>query len=90
MALFRIPYPKDPARRLAVFAKAAHMLSGVGTYEGTMDAGTFHASTLLGSFSGSYRALNDSEELEIALSKKPWLVSNSLIEHEVRKFVAHA
>lgn len=90
MATFRVPYPLDPNQRKAVFERASGFLSRHGSYEGTPEAGRFHGHSPLGRFAGTYRALDDSGQMEITLTKKPLLVPTSLVEHEVRKFLTHA
>ncbi len=90
MALIRVPFPKEYERRQALFDRAAAALGRHGSYEGTPEQGTFRGHTPIGGFAGSYRVLDDSGELEIALSRKPWLVPTHLVEHEIRKFVAEA
>jgi hypothetical protein len=85
MAVFRIPYPERPEEREALFDRAVAALGKHGSYEGTYSEGTFRGTTPIGGFAGTYRALNGSGEMEIVLTKKPWLVSAHLIEHEVRK-----
>ena len=88
MAVFRVPYPEDPERRQALFHRAATALGRHGRYEGTPEKGHFEGTTPLGKFAGSYRAVEGSPELEIELTKKPWLVSTHLVEREVRKMLA--
>ena len=90
MATIRVPYPGDPEDRRALFERAAAYLSRHGTYEGTPDAGTFQGTTPVGRLAGTYRSPAGSDVLEIFLTHKPWLVPVSLIEHEVRKFLAQA
>jgi hypothetical protein len=90
MAVIRVPYPVDPDVRRRVFEHAAAALTPHGTYQGTPERGSFSASTPLGSFAGNYRFLEDSGELEIELTKKPWLMSTHMLEHEVRKILASA
>jgi hypothetical protein len=88
MATIRVPYPGDPERRRALFERAAAQLSRHGTYEGTPEGGTFRGTTPIGGFAGNYRSPAGSEILEIVLTQKPWLVPVSMVEHEVRKFLA--
>jgi|GEM_PF-3011653 len=90
MFQFRIPYPVNPEYRQALFTKAHSLVSGHGTLEGTPERGIFQGRTIVGKFAGSYRALNDSAELEIEVSEKPWLVTHHMVEHEVRKLFAPA
>lgn len=90
MAVFRVPYPADPHRRQVLFQRAIEAMSRHGRHEGTPDQGTFEGTTPLGPFAGSYRVLDDSAELEVELTKKPWLVSTHLLEREVRKMLAQS
>jgi hypothetical protein len=87
MAVFRVPYPDEPERREALFRRVTGMLERHGRYEGTPTRGTFEGSTPIGSFAGSYRVVDGAGELEIELTKKPWLVSAHRVESEVRKFL---
>jgi hypothetical protein len=89
MAVFRVPYPDDPERRQALFQRVADLLTRHGRYEGTPEQGRFEGTTPLGHFAGSYRAVDGSPELEIELTKKPWLVSAHRLEREVRKLMAN-
>lgn len=89
MPLIRVPYPDDPAERVALFHRAAAVLSQHGTYQGNHESGSFHGHTPVGSFAGHYRSLVECGALEIELTKKPFLVPVSVIEHHVRKFLAH-
>jgi hypothetical protein len=88
MAVIRVPYPEDPTERDALFRRATAFLERHGTYQGTPEAGTFHGHTPVGRFAGSYRSPAGSGVLEITLTKKPLLVPASIVEHEVRKFLA--
>lgn len=90
MASFRVPYPVDPSQRQAVFERASGFLSRHGSFEGTPESGSFQGHSPVGRFAGTYRSLDDSGQLEITLTKKPMLVPTSLVEHEVKKFLAHA
>jgi hypothetical protein len=88
MATIRVPYPADPQGRRDVFERVVAKLTPFGTCEGSPDAGTLSGSTPVGKFAGSYRSEPGSDVLEITLTKKPWLVPSSLIEHEVRRQMA--
>jgi hypothetical protein len=90
MTVFRVPYPRDPARRQVLFEKAADLMSRHGSYEGTPEAGTFRGSTPLGRFAGTYRSLDESEEMEFEIQKKPLLIPMGMIEHQTRKFMSEA
>ncbi len=90
MALFRVPYPVDSAHRLALFTKATTLLAPHGTFEGTPEKGMFRGKTPIGSFAGSYKALDKTAELEIEITEKPWIVSHHMLEHEVRKLFSQA
>jgi hypothetical protein len=89
MAVIRVPYPREPEKRRAALDRAMGLLERFGSHEGTTEAGSFHGSTPIGGFAGSYRSLDESNELEIELTKKPWLVSAARIESEIRKFLEH-
>jgi hypothetical protein len=90
MAVFRVPYPEEPERREALFRRVAGALERHGSYEGTATRGTFEGSTPIGPFAGTYRAVDGAGELEIELTRKPWLVSAHRVESEVRKFLTGA
>lgn len=88
MAVFRVPYPSDPERRRAVFQKALAQLAGRGTCDGDHDAGTFRGSTPIGDVAGRYSAPPGAVEIEIEITKKPFIVPASMIESEARRFMA--
>lgn len=88
MALIRVPYPADPDERVALFHRAAELLSRHGSYDGNHESGTFHGHTPVGSFAGRYRSPDGSGTLEIELTRKPFLVPMSVVEHQVRRFLA--
>jgi hypothetical protein len=88
MTHIRVPYPKESERRQAILDRALGLLGHYGTHEGTIEAGSFQASTPLGGVAGTYRSLEETSELEVELTEKPWMVPMHLIEHELRKFVA--
>jgi hypothetical protein len=88
MATIRVPYPGDEAQRRALFERAAAELQRHGEYQGTPDGGSFRGVTPIGDLAGHYRSPAGAEFLEIELTHKPWLVPVSVIEHEVRKFLA--
>lgn len=90
MATIRVPYPGDAERRRALFERAAAQLVRHGTYEGTPDGGRFRGVTPIGGLAGRYHSEPGTETLVIELTEKPWLVPTSLIENEVRKFLAKA
>ncbi len=87
MASFRVPYPTDPERRKALHAEGIAQISKFGECEGTPDSGQFWGKTPIGDFAGAYEAL-DSGEIVFEISKKPMLVSMSMIESEARKFLS--
>lgn len=90
MATFRVPYPSDPDRRRSLFETAIAKMGSHGSFEGTPDSGTFHASTPIGALAGSYRSEPGSSEVEFDIAKKPFLVPLAMIEKEARKFVGLA
>jgi hypothetical protein len=87
MHVIRVPYPMDPEYRRATFARAQAKLGRHGTCQGTPEEGSFRGSTPIGRFSGHYRSLDGSGILEVELTEKPWLISASWIEHELRRFL---
>lgn len=87
MAVFRVPYPSEPERRRALFAKALAKLSGHGSCDGDHDAGMFRGSSPVGDVVGRYRAEPGAEQIEVEILKKPFLVPASLIESEARRFL---
>ncbi len=87
MAAIRLPYPTDPQARQALIDKAAAKLGRYGSFEGTTEQGTFAGSTPIGNFAGAYSSPPGSDVLEIHLTKKPWLISESLIEAEARRMM---
>lgn len=87
MHVIRVPYPTDPDHRRAAFERALAKLGRFGTFQGSTEAGTFRGSTPIGRFSGHYRSPDGSGVLEIELAEKPWLISLSFIEGEVRRFL---
>ncbi len=87
MAVFRVPFPSEPERRMAIFEKAVAKLSTHGACDGTPEAGTFHGHTPIGGFAGRYRAPEGADEIEVEITRKPFLIPLSMIEHEARKFV---
>jgi hypothetical protein len=88
MPLIRVPYPKDPERRQALYARVTELISRFGAHEGTAEAGMFNGSTPAGPIAGTYRLVESSQELEIEVTKKPWLISTSFLEAQVRDFLA--
>lgn len=88
MAIFRVPYPDDPERRRLLFDRASAELARHGHYQGTPESGSFRGATPVGDLAGHYRSPEGADFLEIELTRKPWLVPLSVIENEVRKFLA--
>lgn len=56
-----------------------------GTFDGDVSHGVFRGDTPLGSFSGSYDVHGD--EILIRVDDKPFLISCSRIESEIRKYL---
>lgn len=88
MSVFRVPYPEDPEDRHDLIQRVVAALGHLASYEGTIEEGSFHGTTPVGRIAGTYRAVEGSAELEIVLTKKPWIVSVHQVEHEVRKFLS--
>jgi hypothetical protein len=88
MPLIRLSYTTDPDARRRLLDRARRLAAPFGTIEGTIDAGSFHCSTPIGPFAGYYRSIEDSDEIELEIVQKPWLISVRRIEHEARRFLA--
>ncbi len=87
MAVIRVPYPTDPEERKALFTRGLSKLAGQGTCDGDENSGTFHGSSPLGSLAGRYHAPHGSNEIEIEITRKPFLVPLSMIESAARGFI---
>ncbi len=87
MPTIRVPYPSDPDRRKKAFRQLSSMAERFGAIDGTPEAGTFHGSTLIGGFAGSYSCPEESAEIEIVIDRKPILIGMGRIESELRKFL---
>ena len=90
MSTFRVPYPKDPERRQALFDKAIQKIAPMGRCRGTPEAGSFEAKTPFGAFAGHYRTIDETGEVEFQIVKKPFLLPLALIESEAKRFAAQA
>jgi len=87
MHVIRVPYPTDPERRQAIFARILAKVGRHGTVQGTPEEGSFRGSTPIGRFSGHYRSLDGSGLLEVELIEKPWLISIGWLERELSRFL---
>ena len=90
MSTFRVPYPKEPARRQALFDRAIQKIAPMGSCRGTPEAGSFVAKTPFGPFAGDYRTIDATGEIEFRITKKPFLVPLVLIESEAKRFAAQS
>jgi len=89
MASFRVPYPSDPERRRAIFDRLAAKLGGLGRYQGTPDEGMFEGSVpVIGTIAGRYRSPAGADQIEVEITKKPFLISMGMIESQARKVMA--
>jgi hypothetical protein len=88
MHAFRVPYPSNPTNRRTFFERFNAEIARFGTIEGDLDAGEFHGSTPIGKFAGAYRKLDDADEIEIKIHKKPLFITSGMIEREAKKFLA--
>jgi hypothetical protein len=86
-ARFQVPYPTDPERRPGPVREGPGQAGAARHLPGHADEGTFRGSTPIGRFLGRYLSPAGSDVVEIELTEKPWLVTVSMIEHEVRKFL---
>lgn len=80
---FAINFP-GTAEELVARAEKAIAQAG-GTFNGTAQAGSFKISTMLGSVEGSYTVAEP--KINISIEDKPFLVSCSKIEDELRKYL---
>lgn len=87
MAVIRVPYPSDPSKRRALFERGLSKLAGRGVCEGDENSGMFRGSSPVGEISGRYHAAPGSEEIEIEITRKPFLVPASLIESAAKSFL---
>ncbi len=87
MHAFRVPFPNDPEARHAMLGRLRELVGRFGALDGTTEAGTFRGSTPIGRFAGSYRSLDGSDEIEIVVHEKPFLVSSGRIESEARRIL---
>lgn len=90
MSTFRVPYPKEPERRQALFDRALQKIAPMGRCQGTPESGWFEAKTPFGSFAGDYRTIDETGEIEFQILKKPFLVPLALIESEAKRFATQA
>ena len=67
-----------------------NQLSRFGSCQGDTESGTFRGSTPIGGFAGSYRSPEGSDEIEVEIHKKPWVISMAMVESEARKFIGRA
>lgn len=88
MAVFRVPYPSDPAKRRALFEHGLSRLASRGTCDGDENSGSFQGSSPMGEFSGRYHAPPGAEEIEIEITRKPFLIPTAMIESAARSFLA--
>ena len=79
MCQFNIPFPGD-AENLITRAKQAIEGAG-GAFTGNVTEGSFRAKTPIGSIQGSYQV--EGQQILLAITKKPFLLSCSRIEKEL-------
>jgi len=58
-----------------------------GRFEGTPECGSFGGNSFLGRITGEYKCISN-KEIRITITHKPFVVPNSLIEYEIRKYLA--
>jgi len=58
-----------------------------GTLEGTSESGSFGGNSFLGRITGEYSCISN-KEIRITITNKPFIVPYSLIEGEIRKYLA--
>lgn len=79
MCQFNVAFSGD-AESLITRAKQEIERAG-GTFNGNTTAGDFQAKTPIGSIKGSYKIVG--QEISLAISKKPFLLSCAKIEKEL-------
>lgn len=85
MGQFTITYPGDKSQLLN---KIRNTIGNKGTLTGNEQQGSFEGDTPVGSFEGSYTIEGDS--ININITKKPFLVSTSMIKDEFEKALKKA
>jgi hypothetical protein len=72
----------------SVLSKMKSLITGKGgSFEGNKENGSFEGKTVLGTIKGEYRSISDNE-IEITIDDKPFLVSYSTIESEIKKYLS--
>jgi hypothetical protein len=72
----------------SVLHKMKSLITGKGgRLEGNKENGSFEGTTILGTIKGEYRSISDNE-IEIIIDDKPFLVSYSTIESEIKKYLS--
>jgi hypothetical protein len=72
----------------SVLRKMKSIITGKGgSLQGNKEAGSFEGKTILGTIKGEYRCVSD-DEIEITIDEKPFLVSYSTIESEIKKYLS--
>ncbi len=72
----------------SVLSKMKSLVMGKGgSFEGNEENGSFEGKTVLGTIKGEYRSISD-DEIEITIDNKPFLVSYSTIESEIKKYLS--
>ncbi len=77
---------KDEASSILGKIKSAITGKG-GSFEGSKECGFFEGKSALGTIKGEYRSISYNE-IEITISDKPLLVSYSMIESEIKKYLS--
>jgi len=65
----------------------SHALSHGGSFESTSESGSFGGNSFLGLITGKYSCIAN-KEIRITITHKPFIVPYSLIEYEIRKYLA--
>jgi hypothetical protein len=77
---------KDEAALILCRMKSAITGKG-GSFEGDKECGSFEGKSALGTIKGEYRSISD-KEIEITIDDKPFIVSYSRIELEIKKYLS--
>ena len=89
MSTFQIDFPGTPGQFTTKAGTAIKAKGGI--FEGNDSGGTFHIKTAAGAVEGTYRILNPGSAaptpVDVTINKKPFFVSNNLIEEAIKGFL---
>lgn len=72
----------------SILSKMKSIITGKGgSFEGNKECGSFEGKSVLGTIKGEYRRVSDNE-IEITIDDKPLVMSYSMIETEIKKYLS--